>query len=70
MNINIIFPRCYQGDNLISHVGKAALTIFHYASVNGAGKLAVWKHHETIEVSHKILIYFISEKRVRGNLYL
>lgn len=35
---------------------------FEYASVDGVGEMAGWKHHETIEDSRKILCRFISDK--------
>ncbi len=37
---------------------------FEYASVDGVGETAGWKHHETIAVSRKILNDFVSEKNV------
>ncbi|WP_124065693.1 GNAT family N-acetyltransferase [Clostridium sp. E02] len=38
--------------------------MFEYASVKGVGEMAGWKHHETIEETHKIISDFISEKNV------
>lgn len=38
--------------------------MFEYTSVKGVGEMAGWKHHETIEETHKILSNFISEKNV------
>lgn len=37
---------------------------FEYASVNGVGELAGWPHHETKEITKKILKSFIEEKKV------
>jgi hypothetical protein len=37
---------------------------FEYASVKGIGEMAGWKHHDSIEVTEKILQTFISEKNV------
>ncbi len=37
---------------------------FEYASVGGVGEMAGWKHHESIDVSKKILDSFIAEKNV------
>ena len=36
---------------------------YEYASVEGVGEMAGWKHHDSIEVSKKILQSFISEKK-------
>ena len=38
--------------------------LYEYASVEGVGEMAGWKHHESIDVSHKIMKSFISEKNV------
>ena len=37
---------------------------FAYASVEGVGEMAGWKHHESIEVSRAILGDFMSHKNV------
>ena len=37
---------------------------YEYASVSGVGELAGWKHHESKEVSRKILDGFIADKNV------
>lgn len=37
---------------------------FEYASIQGVGEMAGWKHHDSIEVTEKILQTFISEKNV------
>lgn len=37
---------------------------YEYASVEGVGEAAGWKHHESIEESKKILQAFIEEKNV------
>lgn len=37
---------------------------YEYASVEGVGEMAGWKHHDSIEVTRKILQSFISEKNV------
>lgn len=37
---------------------------FEYASIKGVGEMAGWKHHDSIEVTEKILETFISEKNV------
>jgi hypothetical protein len=36
--------------------------LYKYASVKGVGEMAGWKHHDSIEVTEKILQTFISEK--------
>ncbi|HOB20475.1 MAG TPA: GNAT family N-acetyltransferase [Candidatus Atribacteria bacterium] len=38
--------------------------LFEYASVEGVGEMAGWKHHESIEASRAILQAFIIEKNV------
>ena len=35
---------------------------FEYASVEGVGEMAGWEHHDSIDVSHGILMSFISKK--------
>ena len=42
---------------------------FEYASVPGVGEMAGWKHHESKEVSKKILDSFIQEKTVFAVVY-
>lgn len=42
---------------------------YEYASVDGVGEMAGWKHHESLDVSKKILQSFISEKNVFAILY-
>jgi ribosomal-protein-alanine N-acetyltransferase len=37
---------------------------YEYASVEGVGEMAGWKHHDSIDVSEKILQSFIAEKNV------
>lgn len=37
---------------------------YEYASVEGVGEMAGWKHHDSIEASEKILQSFIDEKNV------
>ena len=37
---------------------------YEYASIEGVGEMAGWKHHESKDISHKILHSFISEKNV------
>ena len=37
---------------------------FEYASVDGVGEMAGWKHHETLETTRQILHGFIREKNV------
>lgn len=37
---------------------------YEYCSVDGVGEMAGWKHHESPEISEKILRMFISEKNV------
>lgn len=39
---------------------------FEYASVDGVGEMAGWKHHNTIEESQRVLNDFISKKCVCG----
>lgn len=40
-----------------------------YASVEGVGEMAGWKHHDSIEVSKRILASFISEQNVFALVY-
>lgn len=42
---------------------------FEYASVEGVGEMAGWKHHDSIELSKKILQSFISGKNVFAIVY-
>lgn len=42
---------------------------FEYASVEGVGEMAGWKHHESMEISERILQSFISEKNVFAVVY-
>ena len=42
---------------------------YEYASVEGVGEMAGWKHHDSIEVSKKILQSFMSEKNVFAIIY-
>ena len=42
---------------------------YEYACVEGAGEMAGWKHHESIEVSKKILVSFIAGKNVFAVVY-
>ena len=42
---------------------------YEYASVEGVGEMAGWKHHESIEVSKKILQSFISGKSTFAIVY-
>lgn len=42
---------------------------YEYASVQGVGEMAGWKHHESIDISQKILQSFISEKNVFAIVY-
>jgi ribosomal-protein-alanine N-acetyltransferase len=42
---------------------------FEYASVEGVGEMAGWKHHDSIDVSKKILQSFISGKNVFAIMY-
>lgn len=37
---------------------------FEYASVDGVGEMAGWRHHESIDISREILNSFIAEKNV------
>lgn len=37
---------------------------YEYASVEGVGEMAGWKHHESVEVSKQILAEFMSGKNV------
>lgn len=37
---------------------------YEYASVNGVGEMAGWKHHETIDDTRKVLDIFINKKEV------
>lgn len=37
---------------------------FEYASVDGVGEMAGWKHHKSVEVSKKILDSFVAEKNI------
>ena len=42
---------------------------YEYASVEGVGEMAGWKHHESIDVTKKVLESFISEKNVFAIVY-
>jgi len=42
---------------------------YEYASVSGVGEMAGWTHHDSIEVSKKILQSFISEKTEFAIIY-
>ena len=42
---------------------------YEYASVEGVGEMAGWKHHDSIEVSKKILQSFITDKNVFAIVY-
>lgn len=42
---------------------------FEYASVDGVGEMAGWKHHESIETSKEILKTFISNKNIFAIVY-
>lgn len=42
---------------------------FEYASVDGVGEMAGWRHHDTMETTHKILQAFIFEKNVFAVVY-
>lgn len=42
---------------------------FRYASVDGVGEMAGWKHHETIEESQRILDNFINEDKTFAIVY-
>ncbi|MBT9777226.1 GNAT family N-acetyltransferase [Clostridium sp. MCC353] len=37
---------------------------YEYASVNGCGEMAGWRHHDSVEISNTILKSFIAEKNV------
>lgn len=46
------------------------LSDFHeYASVEGVGEMAGWKHHDSIESSKKILDSFIDDKNIFAIVY-
>lgn len=42
---------------------------FEYASVDGVGEMAGWKHHESVEVSREILQSFMADKNVFAIVY-
>lgn len=42
---------------------------YEYASVEGVGEMAGWKHHDSIDISKNILQSFISEKNVFAIIY-
>jgi [ribosomal protein S5]-alanine N-acetyltransferase len=42
---------------------------FEYACVDGVGEMAGWKHHESLDISKKILTSFIDEKNVFAIVY-
>lgn len=42
---------------------------YEYASVEGVGEMAGWKHHDSIEVSQKILQSFMDDKNVFAIVY-
>jgi ribosomal-protein-alanine N-acetyltransferase len=60
-----------ETDRLILRAWKERdITDFYeYASVEGVGEMAGWKHHDSIHVSKKILQSFISEKNVFAIVY-
>lgn len=58
-------------DRLILRAWKEtdAGDFYEYASVEGVGEMAGWKHHDSIDISKKILQSFISEKNVFAIIY-
>lgn len=42
---------------------------YEYASVPGVGEMAGWKHHDSVEISRKILQSFLAEKNVFAIVY-
>ena len=42
---------------------------FEYASVDGVGEMAGWKHHESVKVSREILQSFMADKNVFAIVY-
>ena len=43
---------------------------FEYASVEGVGEMAGWKHHTTMEETQKILNSFICREKMYLPLYI
>ena len=60
-----------ETDRLILRPWKEAdlNDFYQYASIPGVGEMAGWKHHNSIEVSEKILLSFISGKNVFAIVY-
>ncbi|MGI6140600.1 MAG: GNAT family N-acetyltransferase [Caldicoprobacterales bacterium] len=72
MDINIdITKTIIETDRLILRAWKETDVndLYEYASIEGVGEMAGWKHHESIDVSHGILQSFISEKNVFAIVY-
>lgn len=55
-----------ETDRLILRTWKQSdiNNFFEYASIDGVGEMAGWKHHETIEETQSILNTFILEKNI------
>jgi ribosomal-protein-alanine N-acetyltransferase len=67
MDINIdVTKTIIETDRLVLRTWQAMdlNDFYEYASVEGVGEMAGWKHHDSIDVSKKILQSFISEKNV------
>lgn len=72
MDITIdISKTILETDRLILRPWKEAdlNDFYQYASIPGVGEMAGWKHHNSIEVSEKILQSFISGKNVFAIVY-
>lgn len=66
-----ITNKIIETDRLILRAWKETdvKDFFEYASVPGVGENAGWRHHESIDVSEKILKSFISGKNVFAIVY-
>ncbi len=72
MDINIdVTNITIETDRLLLRPWKEAdlNDFYEYASVDGVGEMAGWKHHDSIEISKKILKSFISQKNVFAIVY-
>lgn len=72
MDINIdITKTTIETDRLILRAWQETdlNDFYEYASVEGVGEMAGWKHHDSIDVSKEILQSFISGKNVFAIIY-
>lgn len=72
MDINIdLSHTVIQTERLVLRAWKESDThdLFEYASVDGVGEMMGWKHHETIDESHKMLSDFMANKNELAIVY-